>query len=266
MSEPYVIAVTQRKGGDGKTTIATHLAAGLAIRGAKVCLIDTDPQGDASRLLGLRPADGLYRWLAEGADVVDVLVPVADAAFAPPGEAIAGALVLVPGSSLTAAISAVNDNRFSLAERIQELAGAVDVIVLDTAPTLSVFDVYVKLAADGFLFVTQPEHLSLEGLADGFAEAERVSAMRVEAGYAPARPLGIVSNKVRGNTDAHRYFMEVEIGQRYGALAWTPAIMLRTVFTQAAALGRTVFRHRPGCSEALDLMQIVAKAQEAMAR
>lgn len=66
--DPYVIAVTQRKGGDGKTTIATHVAAGLALKGARVCLIDTDPQGDAARLFGLTPEDGLYRWLGEGRD------------------------------------------------------------------------------------------------------------------------------------------------------------------------------------------------------
>mgnify|MGYP003373305448 CR=1 FL=1 len=72
MSDPYVLSVTQRKGGDGKTTISTHMAAGLALKGARVCLIDTDPQGDAARLLGLRPTDGLYKWLGEGADIADV--------------------------------------------------------------------------------------------------------------------------------------------------------------------------------------------------
>lgn len=78
--DPYVIAVTQRKGGDGKTTIATHVAAGLALKGARVCLIDTDSQGDAARLFGMRPDDGLYRWMGQGVDLSEVLTPVPESA------------------------------------------------------------------------------------------------------------------------------------------------------------------------------------------
>ena len=49
-----VISVTNMKGGTGKSTMATHVAAGLAIRGSKVCVIDTDPQGHAATLLSRR--------------------------------------------------------------------------------------------------------------------------------------------------------------------------------------------------------------------
>lgn len=264
MSDPYVVAVTQRKGGDGKTTIATHVAAGLALKGARVCLIDTDSQGDAARLFGMRPDDGLYRWLGQGVDLSEVLTPVPESAYVPAGSTGTGALVLIRSASLTAAIPSLNENRFTLAERVRALAGTVDVVVLDTAPTLSVFDIYVKLATDGYLFVTQPEHLSLEGLADGIAEVDRIGNMRERAGYDRPRVLGIVANKVRANTDTHRYFMETEIGGRYGALAWAPAVMLRTVFTQAAAAGQMIYRYRPGSAEGRDLLRIVDKLVEVL--
>ena len=66
------IAVANRKGGVGKTTSAVHLAAGLALAGRKVLLIDSDGPGHAARLLGLTPERGL-------ADVMDGRLSLTDA-------------------------------------------------------------------------------------------------------------------------------------------------------------------------------------------
>lgn len=252
MSRPFTIAVTQRKGGDGKTTIATHLAGGLARQGWRVVLIDTDPQGDAARLLGISPDDGLYRWLAEGADLRDELLAVSHDVDEP------GELLLLPSSVLTAGISAVNPDVLALADGIDALRDVVDVVVLDTAPTMAPFDAYVKLAAEAYLFIAQPEHLSLEGLADGVAEAARMAERRQEYGLEPSRILGIVPNKVRAYTDVHRHLL-VEMGRQYAGLVWPP-IMLRTLYTQAATFGDLIWSYRPGSFEATEMTRLVQTA------
>lgn len=53
------IAIALSKGGVGKTTTAVNLAAGLATRGQRVLLVDTDTQGQVAKALGVRPAAGL---------------------------------------------------------------------------------------------------------------------------------------------------------------------------------------------------------------
>ena len=53
------LAVSITKGGTGKTTTTVNLAAGLALRGARVLVVDADSQGQAGQMLGLNPEHGL---------------------------------------------------------------------------------------------------------------------------------------------------------------------------------------------------------------
>lgn len=67
------IAVSLTKGGVGKTTTAVNLAAGLAMAGEKVLVVDTDTQGQASYMLGLRPKAGLGEILLEDSGITNVI-------------------------------------------------------------------------------------------------------------------------------------------------------------------------------------------------
>src|SRR5204863_7736503 len=70
------IALLNQKGGTGKTTTAVNLAAGVAERGHKVLLIDTDAQGNVGVSLGVAGEKTLYHVLVDGADPSEVAVPV----------------------------------------------------------------------------------------------------------------------------------------------------------------------------------------------
>lgn len=70
------VAILNQKGGTGKTTSAVNLAAGVAERGQNVLLVDTDAQGNVGVSLGVAGEKSLYHVLVEGADPVEVAVPV----------------------------------------------------------------------------------------------------------------------------------------------------------------------------------------------
>src|SRR5262249_55586467 len=70
----WVIAVANAKGGIGKTTTVVNIGAGLALKGARVLLVDVDPQGNLALALGIRPRRTLYGLLADGAKAADCVV------------------------------------------------------------------------------------------------------------------------------------------------------------------------------------------------
>ena len=71
-----VFTVTNRKGGVGKSTIAAHVAGGLALRGLRVGLIDTDSQAHAGLMLGVRDGNGLHQALVEHKPLNHVVLDV----------------------------------------------------------------------------------------------------------------------------------------------------------------------------------------------
>jgi chromosome partitioning protein len=253
-----VIGVGQRKGGVGKTLIATHLAGGWANKGYKVCLIDTDSQGDAGRVLGLAAQDNLYKFLVEDAPLAEVVTPVPVANYTTPDHPTTGALFVLQSSSRTYAIPSVQDNPFRLQERMEEISELFDIVVIDTAPTLSALDAFIYLATDYWVYVTQCEVLSAAGLADGIQYLHRFSKHRQQ----PQHLLGIVPNMMRANTANHRANLEL-IVEAYGARVWSP-VMQRTRWSECAGAGQLIYAYAPTSYEAREAWRLVENAEKAV--
>ena len=254
-----VIAIANRKGGTGKTTVATHLAGALATRGQNVLLIDTDPQGHAALCLGLRKEPGLYNLLVDNAAWQDVVRPVSADSIAPADAAPTGQLFVLPSDEKTQVIPMLDKNPFSLQSRIEEIDGLFDTLILDTAPTVTMFDGAVYLAAQAFLYVTECERLSLDGLNSGLKQFEEFSKRRTQ----PAHVIGIQPNMLREKTQNHAANLEA-LRKRFGALVWEP-IAQRTTLSEATNFGKLVFAYAPSSEAAMAMERLARRFMEAIA-
>ena len=162
-SKPHIIAIENQNGGVGKTTTSINLAAALVERGARVLLVDIDPQGNASTGLGIGPE----RRKLTSYDVIIEDTAIADVVLA---TAIPG-LLICPGNADLASTDielVTNEKRSFLlhdALRAHSIDALVlDFIVIDCPPSLSLLTVNALVAADAVLVPLQAEFFALEGL------------------------------------------------------------------------------------------------------
>jgi chromosome partitioning protein len=174
-TRPRIIAVANQKGGVGKTTTAINLAAALVERGARVLVVDLDPQGNASTGLGLDVRDRrltTYDLLMEDAPVAEVMVPTRfDGLFLCPANA----------DLSSADMQLVTNEKRSFllhdALRHPDLAGKdLDLVLIDCPPSLSLLTVNALVAAQSVLVPLQSEFFALEGLSQLMLTVREVRA------------------------------------------------------------------------------------------
>lgn len=160
---PKIIAITNQKGGVGKTTTAINLGAAIAAQGKNVLIADIDPQGNASTGLGVEPEDRLFTTY----DLILDEVPLKKVAQP---TALEGLWVAPATTDLSSAdIELVsNEKRSHLlhdALRAPDVADlALDFILIDCPPSLNLLTVNAMVAAHSVLVPLQSEFFALEGL------------------------------------------------------------------------------------------------------
>ena len=161
---PRVLAVSNQKGGVGKTTTAINLGTALAAIGEKVLIVDMDPQGNASTGLGV-PRETrritIYDVIVDGRSVHDAAVPTAV-----PG------LHIIPAdadmSGVEIELSQADRRSYRLRDALAGQGGnghtAYDYVLIDCPPSLNLLTLNAMAAADGVLVPLQCEFFALEGL------------------------------------------------------------------------------------------------------
>ena len=163
-----ILAIANQKGGVGKTTTAINLGAGLGALERRVLLVDSDPQGNATRGLGIKAAaPHLYH-------VLSGEVPIS-AAIRPSGFP---NLDLVPAQRDLVGIEVELVGESGWEQRLKgvlaEIKDRYDTILLDCPPSLGHLTVNALTAADGILVPLQCEYFALEGISELLATVQRV--------------------------------------------------------------------------------------------
>jgi chromosome partitioning protein len=161
--QPRIIAIANQKGGVGKTTTAINLAAGLVEQGARVLLVDLDPQGNASTGLGIGADQRkltTYDLIVDDAPLVEVVQP----------SAIPNLWVCPANADLSSAdieLVANEKRSFLLHDALRQPSMdsfQLDFILIDCPPSLSLLTVNAMIACHSVLVPLQSEFFALEGL------------------------------------------------------------------------------------------------------
>lgn len=228
-----VIAVTNAKGGVGKTITAVCLAAALeTVYKQRVLLIDSDPQGSATKHLlgrGFEIDEHLGRALIDRS-FNEVIVDT------PSG------LRLVPadirlGNSVDI-IEDLNQWSFRLKQSLVSIEADFDYVVIDCPPSLKTFTIMALVAADAYLIPTEPEELAVDGVEKITDLADHVAA----SANVKLKKLGIVVTRYHKKLrNAHHDKMITTLRAQYGEQMMLPSIRRDKTVLDAVSQATTIF-------------------------
>jgi len=168
-----ILAITNQKGGVGKTTTAINLSSALASKGLRTLLIDLDPQANSSMsFLDVREVSKtVFEVLTESdvhlVDIVQPVMKVANLHVAPSSIALA---------KIESKLLGEIDSYYRLRDEVELVKDSYDFVIIDTPPTLGIITVNALVAASHVLVPIQSSYFALEGTDDLLETIDKIKA------------------------------------------------------------------------------------------
>jgi chromosome partitioning protein len=252
-----IMTVANQKGGVGKTTSTVNLAAGLALQGLNVLVIDLDPQGNASTALGVDHRSGVP-------SVYEVLlgeITVADAA-APSTQSknlyCVPATIDLAGSEIELVTMVAREGRLKEAlnsEAIERLEP--DYVFVDCPPSLGLLTVNALVAAHEVLIPIQCEYYALEGLGQLLRNIELVQSHLNPALWVSTILLTMYDGRTKLADQ-----VTSEVRGHFGDLALRTVIPRSVKISEAPGFGQTVLTYDPGSRGSMSYLDAAREIAE----
>jgi chromosome partitioning protein len=246
------MTIANQKGGVGKTTSSVNLAASLAMHGAKVLVLDLDPQGNASTALGVEhhaEIPSIYDVLIEDVPLADIVVEAPDL----PNLFCAPATLHLAGAEIELVSKVARESRLRRALDAYDKS-KFDYVLLDCPPSLGLLTVNALVGGDELLIPIQCEYYALEGLGQLLRTVDLVKSH--------LNPGLKVSTILLTMYDARtRLAAQVadDVRSHFGNVVLDTVIPRSVRVSEAPSYGQSVMTYDPGSSGALAYSEAAAE-------
>jgi chromosome partitioning protein len=239
------IAVSLSKGGVGKTTTAVNLAAGLALAGYKVLLVDTDTQGQAAYMLGVKPKAGLTELMTGEVIPQDCMVEARERlSLLAGGKSLAGVKRLIARKDFR--------SEMMLTEALSPFDSHFDFVILDTSPGWDVLTINVLFYVKEVLIPVSLEVMAIQGLLEFCRSLASVQTYHKDLSLRYVVPT-FMDKRVKQSEEILAQ-LESHFNSRL-----CPPVRYNVRLSEAPGHGQTIYEYAPGSPGAKDYRELVRK-------
>lgn len=258
MAKTKVIAVANQKGGVGKSTTVYNLGAGLAMNGKKVLLLDVDPQGDLTKMLGHRKPHDMP--LTLGNVMNDIVAGISGTEHPEIMHHYEG-FDFVPGNRSLSAVEIGLVNVMSretvLRQYIDSIKRDYDYVLLDCRPSLGMLVINALAASDHVLIPVQADYLAAEDMTELLGTVQQVKRQ-----INPKLQVGGIFLTMANDTNFRKEIVTA-VKENYGKrLPVLHTVIPATVrLAEVSTADKSIFKHEPNGKAAQAYGSLVKEVQ-----